>query len=813
MSLWQDVRFALRLLVKDKWFTLVAATALALGIGVNNAVFTLVNAVLIRGLPFDDPDRIIAVNMIDTRARQFGVSRLDFVDWREQSRSFSGLTIMQGSPMNVSDEGRPAEQFQGTYQSANLFQIIGQRPMLGRDFAPANDTPGGEPVVILSDGLWKNRYGADPSIIGRTIKLNARVCTVIGVMPPDMKFPFNNDLWAPLSLLPQEVWNAKRNVRNFTVVGRLANGVTIGQARAELDGIVTRLAHDFPDSNKDLHATLMTYSQRMTQGPIKVIFLSLMGAVGFVLLIACANVANLLLARSASRSREIAVRVSLGASRWRIVRQLLVESVMLSVTAGMLGFGLSVVGVRWFDAATSDVGKPYYMKFTMDPAVVAFFVVICVGTGILFGLAPALHVTKTDVNEVMKDAGGRSGTGGMRARRWTGALIVAEIALTLVLLAGAGFMMRSFLKAYGTDVGVDTSHLLTMRMALPLAKYPSRDSRIVLFQRMEERFAAVPAIKSVTLTTNPPMSGGMLRQLSIEGRPAPTGERLPEVTMITVSSGYFETLGVQLIRGRTFDRLDGTTGRENVIVNQRFAAMHFAQDDPVGRRVTLIDGSQALQVSPPVTATIIGIAPTIRQRNFNDADPDPVVYLPYRSDPQRFLTLLVRTPSDPAGVTPLLREEMRAIEPDLPLTQIQTMDQSMAQQRWPFRVFGSMFAAFAAIALVLSAVGLYAVTAYSVTQRTAEIGVRMALGAQPDDVMWLVLRRSLVQLGIGLPLGVAGAFGVGKLLQSVLVQTSTRDPITIASITMVMIAVSIAACVWPARRAMQLDPVSALRYE
>jgi putative ABC transport system permease protein len=813
MSLWQDARFALRLLVKDKWFTLVAAVALALGIGVNSAVFTLVNAVLIRGLPFDDPDRIIAVNMTDTRGRQFGVSRLDFVDWREQSRSFSGLTIMQGSPMNVSDEGRPAEQFQGTYQSANLFQIIGQRPMLGRDFGPANDTPGGEPVVILSDGLWKNRYGADPSIIGRTIKLNARACTVIGVMPPDMKFPFNNDLWAPLSLLPQEVWNAKRNVRNFTVVGRLANGVTIGQARAELDGIVTRLAHDFPDSNKDLHATLMTYNQRMTQGPIKVIFLSLMGAVGFVLLIACANVANLLLARSASRSREIAVRVSLGASRWRIVRQLLVESLMLSVTAGLLGLGLSFVGVRWFDAATSDVGKPYYMKFTMDPAVVMFFVVICVATGILFGLAPALHVTKTDVNEVMKDAGGRSGTGGMRARRWTATLIVVEIALTLVLLAGAGFMMRSFLKAYGADIGVDTSHLLTMRMTLPLAKYPSRDSRVALFQRMEDRFAAVPAIKSVTLTTNPPMSGGLIRQLSIDGRPAPTGERLPEVTMISVSSGYFETLGVQLIRGRSFDRLDGTTGRENVIINQRLAAMHFAQDDPVGRRITLIDASQALQVSPPVTATIIGIAPTIRQRNFADADPDPVVYMPYRSDPQRFLTLLVRTPSDPAGVTPLLREEMRAIEPDLPLTQIQTMDQLMAQQRWPFRVFGSMFATFAAIALILSAVGLYAVTAYSVTQRTAEIGVRMALGAQADDVMWLVLRRSLIQLGIGLPLGVAGAFGVGQLLQSVLIQTSTRDPITIASITAVMIVVSIAACVWPARRAMQLDPVSALRYE
>jgi predicted permease len=813
MTWLQDLKFAIRLLIKDKWFTLVAAMALALGIGVNNAVFTFVNAVLIRGLPFDDPDKIIAIGMTDTRGRQFGVSRLDFNDWRDQARSFSALAIMQGSPMNVSDEGKPAEQYQGTYQSSTLFQIIGQRPMLGRDFSPANDTPAGDPVVILGNGLWKNRYGGDPSIIGRTIKVNSRACTVIGVMAPDMKFPFNNDLWAPLSLLPQEIWNAKRGVRNFQVGGRLANGVTIGQATAELAGIVGRLAHDFPDTNKDLHATLMTYNDRMTQGPIRVIFLSLMGAVGFVLLIACANVANLLLARSAARSREIAVRVSLGASRWRIVRQLLVESVLLSVTAGIAGFGLSILGVRWFDAATSDVGKPYYMKFTMDPSVVAFFVIICVGTGILFGLAPALHITKTDVNEVMKESGGRSGTGGVRARRWTAALIVVEIALTLVLLAGAGFMVRSFMKTYGNEVGIDTSHLLTMRLSLPLAKYPARDTRIALFDRIEERFGAVSAVRSATLTSNPPLFGGITRQLTIEGRPTPPGEHPPDITMVSVSAAYFDTLGVQLLRGRTFDRLDGTTGRENVIINQRLASMHFGNEDPVGRRITLVDGSPALQVSPPVTATIIGISPTIRQRSFSDPDPDPVVYLPYRSDPQRFLTLLVRTPGDPAGVTPLLREEMRAIEPDLPLTQIQTMDQLMAQQRWPFRVFGSMFAVFAVIALVLSAVGLYAVTAYSVTQRTAEIGVRMALGAQPDDVMWLVLRRSLVQLGIGLPIGVAGAFGVGRLLQSVLVQTSTRDPLTIGSIAALMVLVSIAACLWPARRAMQLDPVTALRHE
>jgi len=815
VGLWQDVRFAVRLLIKDKWFTAVAAIALALGIGVNNAVFTLVNAVLIRGLPFDEPGRIISIGMTDARARQLAVSRLDFLDWRAQSRSFSDMSLVLGSPMNISDEGRPAEQFQGTYESANLFKMIGQRPLLGRDFASTDDNPAAEPVVIIANGLWKNRYGSDPSIVGRTIKINSRPSTVIGVMSPDMKFPFNNDVWLPLSQLPPEVLNAKRGVRNFQAIGRLAPGMTIAQARAELDAIVGRLGHDFPDTNKDLRPAVMTYNERVASGPIKVVFLSLMGAVGFVLLIACANVANLLLARSAQRSREIAVRVSLGASRWRIVRQLLVESVLLSVVSGILGLGLSIVGVRMFDAAISDpaLGKPYWMTFTMDPLVVAFFGSICVGTGMLFGLAPALHVSKTDVNEVIKEGGGRSGTGGMRARRWTSALIVVELVLTLVLLAGAGFMMRSFLKAYGMGFGFDTSRVLTMRMFLPLAKYPGRDPRIALFQRIEERLHTITTIQAAAVASNPPLLGGFVRQLSIDGRPAAAGEHLPEVTMVSIGAGYFDAIGVQLLRGRTFDTTDGTPGHESVIVNQRFAAMNFGNEDPLGRRITLIDGNQSVQTSPPATATIVGLAPTIRQRNFAENDPDAVVYLPYRADPQRGVVLIVRATGTPAGITPLVREEMRALEPDLPLFGIQTLDETLAQRRWPFRVFGTMFAIFAVIALLLSAVGLYAVTAYSVTQRTAEIGVRMALGAQPKQVLWLVLRRALVQLAIGVPIGVAGTFAVGKLLESLLIQTSTRDPMTIGSITALMIAVSIAACVWPARRAMQLDPVSALRYE
>ena len=813
MNLLHDVRYALRLLIKDRWFTAVAATALALGIAVNTAVFTFVNAVLLRGLPFDDSDRIISLGTTDARNRQLGVSRLDFTDWREASRSFAGLALMQPASINISDEGRAPEQFQGSYQSANMFQVIGVGPIIGRDFLPEDDRPAAAPVVIISNGIWKNRYGSDPSVIGRSIKVNSVAATVIGVMAPDMKFPFNNDVWVAMSVLPSEVRDAKRDVRNFQAIGRLAPGVTLQQARAELQNITQRLVQEYPTTNKDVRASVMTFNDRVTGPQIKLIFLSLMGAVAFVLLIACANVANLLLARAAQRSREIAVRVSLGASRWRIVRQLLVESVLLSVVSGILGLGLSTWGVRMFDVATTGVGKPYWMTFTMDKIVFAFLAAICLGTGVLFGLAPALHVSKTDVHEVLKEAGGRSGSGGMRARRWTSALIVVEVILTLVLLAGAGFMMRSFLVLYQADLGIDTSHLLTMRMTLPLSKYPRPEPRTRLYRQLEERLRHVGAIQASAITSNPPMFGGMMRQLTVDGRPAPAGERPPEVTMLSVSAGYFDTIGARMLRGRVFTDVDGTPGHEAAIVNQRFVAMHFPGEDPIGRRVRLADSTPQVQPPPPLDATIVGVGPTIRQRNFQDPDPDPVVYLPYRADPQRFGTLIVRAAGDPAQITSLVREEMRAIEPDLPLFNILTMDQLLAQQRWPFRVFGSMFAIFAVIALVLSAVGLYAVTAYSVTQRTAELGVRMALGAQPAQVMWLVLRRAFVQLGVGLPLGIAGAFGVGRLLQILLVQTSPRDPVTIGSIALLMMVVSMAACVWPARRATRLDPVSALRYE
>jgi predicted permease len=597
-------------------------------------------------------------------------------------------------------------------------------------------------------------------------------------------------------------------------MGRLKPGVTLPQARAELQNIDDKLAHDFPDTNKNIKPNLLFYNDSVTGPQIRLIFWSLMGAVGFVLLIACANVANLLLARSAGRTREIAVRVSLGASRWRIVRQLLVESLLLSLLSGALGMGLALGGIRIFDSVLTDQGKPYWMTFTVDPIVIVYLTGVCIATAIIFGLAPALHVSKTDVNEVMKEGGGRSGTSGVRARRWTSALIVAEVVLTLVLLAGAGFMMRSFLTLYRMDMGFDSSHLLTMRLTLPLTKYPQREPRTAVYQRLEERLRGVRAIQSAGLTTNAPMQGGFLRQLSVEGRAQPDGVPVPEVTTVIVSGSYFETMRLPVVRGRAFTDQDGTPTSPTAIVNQRFVAMHFSGEDPIGHRIHLVDTGPPGPNQPlPLDAAIVGIVPNVRQRDFEKPDPDPIVYVPYRADPQRFSVLIVRTAAEPGTVTPLVREEMRIVEPDLPLFDIQTMDARLAQMRWPMRVFGSMFTIFAVIALVLSAVGLYAVTAYSVSQRTAEIGIRMALGAQPEQVLWLVLRRSLLQLAIGLPLGVAGAFGVGRLLQSLLVQTSSRDPLTITAIALVMIVVSVAACFWPARKATRLDPVIALRYE
>ncbi len=805
MNLWQDVRFAVRLLVKDKWFTLAAAGALALGIGANATVFTLVNAVLIRGVPFENGDRLMALWTENTKAQRQGVSDEDFQDWRDQSHSFAHLVAQVGTTVNVADDVGVPERAQGTYVSWDLFRMIGRQPVLGRDFREDDDRKGAEPVVILGYSVWQNRYDGVPDVLGRVLRVNSKPATIVGVMPQGFQFPFNVDIWIPRMQLPPGSFLG-RGSRNFNVMGMLAPGVSLEQARTELAGIGARLAQAYPDTDKDFRPGLEPFNDNVSSGPIRTMFLAMMGAVGFVLLIACANVANLLLARSVGRSREIAIRVSQGASRWRIVRQLLVESVIVACVGGAAGLALSVAGVTWFDGATLNVGKPYWMAFTFDPIVFAFVAAICLGTALLFGLAPALHVSKTDVNEILKE-GGRGSGGALRSRRWSAALVVSELILTLVLLSGAGFMMSSFMSLYRLNLGIRTANLSVMQVYLPLTKYPQAGPRSELYQRFEDRMAGVSGVQSSALATSPPLSGGIGRRLALDGEMPEQPDAAPIVSVVAAGDQYFETLGVPVLRGRGFTRNDGLPGQGVAVVNERFATVHLAGGDPLGHSIRLIGGEN------PDWMTVVGVVPDVRQRNLQEPEPDPVVYVPLRADPERVVALLVRGPSSAASAAALARDEMRVVEPDIPLFQVQSMDELLAQRRWQFLVFGGMFAVFAGIALLLSAVGLYAVTAYSVTERTQEIGVRMALGAQPAQIAWLVLRRALIQLAIGLPIGLAGAFGVGQLLQVFLVQTSPRDPTTLVSISLILIVVAVFACLWPARRAARFDPMIALRYE
>ena len=812
-SILQDLRFAVRRLVRDRRFTLAAVAALALGIGATSAVFTLVNAVLLRSLPFDDPDRIMMISTKDAQGRIFGVSEPDFEDWRRSVRTFSGISLVQMGPVNFSADDRVPDQYDGVYISWNGFSLIGTQPVVGRGFSVEDDRPGSPPVILLSYTVWQSRYGGDRAIVGRTIRANSEPATIIGVMPPGMEFPFNSDAWLPLAQRPTAQTRAGRAGRLLMGYGRLADGMTIEQARTEMTGITEQLAAQFPDTNKGVTAVVSPFSEQVIGTQIRVLFWSLMGAVAFVLLIACANVANLLLARASGRSREMAVRISIGATRWRLIRQLLVESVLLACVAGVAGLGLAYAGVRWFDANTTDIGKPYWMVFSMDGTVVAFFAAVCLVTGIVFGLAPALYVSRTSVSEVMKD-GGRAGSSGMRARRWTTVLIVAELTLTLVLLSGAGLMMRSFMNLYNMDIGVDTSRLVTMQLIFPVRTYASLESRALFLYRLDDRLNGINTIAGASSTNYLPFSGASQRRFEIDGRADMTGEQRPLVGMVAVGTRYFDALGVRMLRGRAFTATDGEPGREAMIINQRLADMHFRGEDPVGKRIRLINDGNIPGAPKFYAATVVGVSPTIRQRGF-ERDPDPVVYITHGQNALMAMNvnLIVRARDNPVAVTSLLRQEVSAMDPDVPVTNIRTMDEILARNRWPQRTFGIMFLAFAIIAIVLAAVGLYSVTAYSVSQRTQEIGIRMALGAEGEQVRWLILRRGLIQLAVGLALGLGGALGTGRLLQGMLVGTGPADAVTLVAISFVLVTVAVMACIGPARRATRLDPIKALRYE
>ena len=814
----QDLRFALRLIARDRWFAAVAVFALSLGIGMNAMVFTLVNAVLIRGLPFPDSGRLYVLGWEPEPGSSNSVSYPELLDWRTQSKSFEGLAAFTNAGFNISDDHALPEQARGARLTANAFTVLRQQPLLGRDFRPEDERSGAEPVVILGNTLWKNRYNGEPAVLGRTLRVNGTPATIVGIMPPDMQFPTNTALWMPL--IPTETQQAQRTARFAAVFGRLKSGIGRAEASTEMNGIGARLAAEYPEAHTELkRVAVQTFNERFNGGPIRIVFLSMMGAVGFVLLIACANVANLQLSRSARRSREIAVRIALGATRWRIVRQLLIESVLLGLMGGVLGLALTLVGVRLFDAAVADSGKPYWIVFSVDYVVLAYLAAICVLTGILFGLAPALHVTKTSLNEVMKE-GGR-GTAGGRSTRWTsGILVVSELALTIVLLVGAGLMVRSFLKLYQLDVGLKTDNLMSMRVNLSGTKYDKPEVRAAFYDNLVPKIAAIPGVEASALTSSvPPFGGTWRRGFEIDGRPARNpGDQAPEASSVTINPAFFDVAAVKMRRGRAFNALDGNPGVETTIINERMAARFFPNEDPVGRRIKFVNPEPppnaprpAQPPTPEVWRTIVGVAPTLRHNSPQDAEPDAVAYLPLRQHPDRSMVLFVRSRMEPGTVMSAVRREVQSIDQDQPVFTVQTVEQNLRQATWPYRVFGSLFAIFAVFGLVLSSVGLYAVMAYSVTQRTAEVGLRMALGAEGRQVSWMFLKRGLIQLAIGLSIGLSIAYGVTRVMRTLLVQITPTDPATFAVITVLLSVTAIAACLIPARRATRIDPLIALR--
>jgi putative ABC transport system permease protein len=806
MTIWSDITHGARLLRKDRGFTLAAVVTLALGIAVNMVVFTLVNGALLRDLPFADPDRIVEIRVFHRDRPQqptVGASYLDVLDWRAAATTFDGIGAADEQTMNVSEEGRPAERFEGAFVSGHGFALIGATPVLGRDFRPDDDRLGATPVVMLGYDVWQSRYGSDPAVVGRTIRVNGVPSVVIGVMADGFGFPGTAQVWQPLALLSAEERD-DRDGRFLIAFGRMLSGVSIEQASADLGRVMTGLAARHPETNKETEPRLELFRVGIG-GPIRALFAALMGAVAFVLLIACANVANLLLSRAAGRSREVTVRMAMGASRWRIVRQLLVESLLLAAVAGVVGLGLSMAGIRIFWASAADSHPPYWLRFPFDFRVFAYLAAVCLGTSILFGLVPALQTARTSLVQVLNDAS-RSATGGRAGRRWSGALVVGQIALAFVLLAGAMAVVQNAVSLTRVEAGVDTAQLIRLRLDLPATNYATAESRVALYRRLEDRLAA--GRYQAALANVPPLAGGRPRDIEVNGRSGTAAS----ATQVSIGRAYFETIGARPVRGRTFTAGDGEPGRGAVIVNERFAAQVFPSEDPIGQRIRIANPvRRGEQRRPGEWMTIVGVAQNVRQRPPDNVGFDAVVYVPYVSDVVWDMNVLLRTDGDQATATAALRAEVAALDPDLPLFDVRTVDDLLYFLRWGQRVFGTMFGLFAAMALLMSAVGLYAVTAYAVSQRTREFGVRAALGASAGHVVWLVARQTSLQVAVGLALGGVGAVAVSGVVPAFLSASRAGEPGFLALMVLVVITVAAAACLVPARRALSVDPVVALR--
>jgi putative ABC transport system permease protein len=810
-TVWQDMRYAVRMLLKSPGFTLVTILALALGIGANTAIFSVVNAVLLRPLPYPTAERLAILSEWSQQVPNMSVSYPNFLDWREQNQVFEQIAAFRGAGYILTGAGEP-ERISAQEVSASFFPVLGASPAMGRNFAPAEDQPGGNRTAIISYGLWQRRFGANPEIIGQNLMLNNESYTVIGVLPATFQFQAQVDLYVPVGLQADKMTD-RGNHPGLYVLGLLKPGVTVEQARTDIKGLAERLAQAYPKSNGGNSATVALLQDFATRN-IRAALFVLLASVGFVLLIACANVANLLLARAASRSKEIAIRTALGAGRWRLVRQLLTESVMLSCLGGALGLLLAAWGIDLLLAAVSGSLPPVLTSnIGLDTRVLVFTLLISVLTGLLFGLAPAIQVSKSNLNESLKE-GGRSSTGGASRQRVRNILVASEVALSLLLLVGSGLLIKSFLNLSQSDIGFDPDNVLTMRISLPEARYKENEQVANFFQQLMQRVEHLPGVESAGLVRGLPMNGGIESGITVEGHEITSTKDTVVAVNMTATAGYFRAMNIPLVKGRAFTDQDRTGAPDVVLIDEMLAAQFFPTEDPIGKRLKLGDYESRMP-----WMQIVGVVKHVK--HYGPAEtPRVEIYRPYFQIPQtpdarygRSMVLAVRSGTDTASLTTAVRNAVFEIDKDQPVSSVQTMSEIVAASVAPQKFATWLLGLFAGSALLLAALGIYGVMAYSVTQRTHEIGVRMALGAGRGDVLKLIVTQGMRLALIGVGAGLVGAFAVTRVMSSLLFGVTATDPLTYGVVTLLLTTVALLACLIPARKATRVDPMVALRYE
>jgi putative ABC transport system permease protein len=800
-TIWQDLKYGIRMLIKHPGFTVVAVLTLALGIGANSAIFSVVNAVLLRPLQFREPEQLVKLwETLPQQGLTGTASAPNFLDWREQNQVFTELSAYETANFSLQGKDQP-ERILGVSATAGFFDVLSTPPQLGRTFLAGEDQASKNFVAVISDRLWQRNFGGDPEIIGKSITLGGETFTLVGVMPPGFEFPSaTTDIWTPLVFSKEQL--AERGNHSLRVIGRLKADASLQQAQEQMSTIARRIAIQYPDNQAGRDIKLIRLQEETVQS-VRPALLILLGAVGFVLLIACTNVANLLLARAATRRREIAIRTALGAGRARLVRQFLTESLLLSLMGGALGLVVGKWGVDALVALASGF-LPRASEIGLDARVLGFTLLISVLTAIVFGLAPALQISKTDVQEALKE-GGSSGSS-PRGNWLRSLLAVAEVAAALMLLIGAGLLIRSFMRLQQVDTGLRPENVLTMKITLPEAKYKTKESAVAFYDQVLERVSALPGVETAGLINILPIQQfGWNGHTRVEGIPQSDPPVLVEFR--TASTDYFRTLGIPLIAGNLFNTRNKETSASAVVVNQTFVRQMLAGHDPIGKRIN--QGSDEAN-----WMTITGVVADVRQSGL--ARPTrPEIFIPYtqRQSETQSVNLVVRSTAEQTALANSIRREVLAVDPNQPIYDVQTMEtvigKSVSNQRLNMLLMGI----FAALAMTLALVGIYSVMSYMVTQHTREIGIRIALGAQTMDILKLVLGQGLLLTFIGVGLGLLGAFGLTRLMASLLYEVKSTDPVTFLAVSLLLLAVALLACYLPARRASRVDPMVALRYE